>query len=183
MAGPDLSNYVEVKDRLAMALAKWPQLRVIESVPEVVTIEDRHFVQVTCTVYREPDDPLPCTATAWEPFPGSTPFTRNSEMMNAGTSALGRCLGYMGIGIERSVASAVEVANRMAERVSSTTPTQTPEKTRPQNGSGSTKPPSDAQLGLLRRIAAERGVEIEIPETSTRCAQMIDEIKALPRVQ
>ena len=182
MAGPDLSNYVEVKDRLAMALAKWPQLRVIESVPEVVTIDDRHFVQVTCTVYREPEDVLPCTATAWEPFPGSTPFTRNSEMMNAGTSALGRALGYMGIGVERSVASAVEVANRMAERVSRDS-RPIVEKTPPQNGSGSTKPPSDAQLGLLRKIAAERGVEIEIPETSTQCAQMIDEIKAMPRIQ
>ena len=183
MAGPDLSKYVEVKDRLLMALAKWPELRVIESIPELVRIDDKTFVQVTVTVHRDQDDPLPCTATAWEPFPGVTPFTRNSEMMNAGTSALGRCLGYMGIGIERSVASAVEVANRMAERVSSTTPTPNPEKTRPQNGSGSTKPPSDAQLGLLRRIAAERGVEIEIPETSTACAQMIDEIKAMPRIQ
>jgi hypothetical protein len=182
MAGPDLSNYVEVKDRLAMALAKWPQLRVIESIPEIVTIDDRHFVQVTCTVYREPDDTLPCTATAWEPFPGVTPFTRNSEMMNAGTSALGRALGYMGIGIERSVASAVEVANRMAERVSRDSRPPL-EKTPSQNGSGSTKPPSEAQLGLLRRIAAERGVEIEIPETSTQCAQMIDEIKAMPRIQ
>jgi hypothetical protein len=71
----------------------------------------------------------------------------------------------------------------MAERVLSITAKPTPEKTRPQNGSGSTKPPSDAQLGLLRKIAAERGVEIDIPETSTQCAQMIDEIKALPRVQ
>jgi hypothetical protein len=182
MAGPDLSNYVEVKDRLLMAIAKWPELRVIESVPEVVRIDDRAFVQVTVTVYREPDDTLPCTATAWEPFPGVTPFTRNSEMMNAGTSALGRALGYMGIGVERSVASAVEVANRMAERVSRDS--RPPLEKRPsQNGSGSTKPPSEAQLGLLRRIAAERGVEIEIPETSTACAQMIDEIKAMPRIQ
>jgi len=182
MAGPDLSNYVEVKDRLLMALAKWPELRVIESVPEVITIDDRAFVQVTVTVYRDQDDTLPCTATAWEPFPGVTPFTRNSEMMNAGTSALGRALGYMGIGVERSVASAVEVANRMAERVSRDSKPIL-EKTPAQNGSGSTKPPSDAQLGLLRRIAAERGVEIEIPETSTACAQMIDEIKAMPRIQ
>lgn len=181
MAGPDLSGYVEVKDRLAMALAKWPELRVIESVPELVDIDDRTFVQVTVTVYREPDDTLPCTASAWEPFPGSTPFTRNSEMMNAGTSALGRALGYMGIGIERSVASAVEVANRLAERVSRDSEPLLKE-TRPQNGSQSTKPPSDAQLGLLRRIAAERGVEIDIPETSTKCAQMIDEIKAMPRI-
>ena len=103
-------------------------------------------------------------------------------MMNAGTSALGRALGYMGIGIAHSVASAVEVANRLAERVSRDSEPLL-EKTRPQNGSGSTKPPSDAQLGLLRKIAAERGVEIDIPETSTACAQMIDEIKAMPRIQ
>ena len=182
MAGPDLSKYVEVKDRLLMGLSKWPELRVIESIPELVRIDDKTFVQVTITVYRSADDPLPCTATAWEPFPGVTPFTRNSEMMNAGTSALGRALGYMGIGVERSVASAVEVANRMAERVSRDS-RPIAEKTPAQNGSGSTKPPSDAQLGLLRRIAAERGVEIEIPETSTACAQMIDEIKAMPRIQ
>jgi len=181
MPGPDLSGYVEVKDRLRLALDKWPDLRVIESVPELVRIDDRTFVQVTVTVYREPDDTLPCTASAWEPFPGSTPFTRNSEMMNAGTSALGRALGYMGIGIERSVASAVEVANRLAERVSRESE-PTVEKTRPQNGSGSTKPPSDAQIGLLRRIAAERGIEVAIPETSVECARLIDETKQLPRV-
>lgn len=179
MAGPDLSNYVEVKDRLVMALRQWPELRVIESVPEIVQVDGYVFIQVTCTVYRSPDDMLPAVATAWEPFPGTTPFTRNSEMMNAGTSALGRALGYMGIALDRSIASAAEVANRLAERSSS----QPVEKTRPQNGSGSTKPPSEAQIGLLKRIAAERGVEVEIPATAAECARRIDEVKAFPRVQ
>jgi hypothetical protein len=37
-------------------------------------------------------------------------------MMNAETSALGRCLALMGIGTKRSMASASDVRNRQAER-------------------------------------------------------------------
>ena len=91
----DLKDYVDVPTRFRLALDKWPELRVVETPAEIVTIGDRTFISVTMTVYRDPSDPLPCIATCWEPFPGMTPYVKNSEQMNASTSCLGRVLGLM----------------------------------------------------------------------------------------
>ena len=91
----NLGDYVDVPTRFRLALDKWPELRVVETPAEVVTIGDRTFISVTMTVYRDPSDPLPCVATCWENFPGLTPYTKNSEAMNCSTSALGRALGMM----------------------------------------------------------------------------------------
>ena len=91
----NLGDYVDVPTRFRLALDKWPDLRVVETPAEVVTIGERTFISVTVKVYRDLLDLLPCVATAWEPFPGTTPYVRNSEMMNCSTSALGRCLGMM----------------------------------------------------------------------------------------
>lgn len=110
----DLKDYVDVPTRFHLALDKWPDLRVVETPAEIVTIGDRTFISVTMTVYRDPSDPLPCVATCWEPFPGTTPYVRNSEMMNCSTSALGRVLGLM-IPFGK-IASFEEVQNRQNEQ-------------------------------------------------------------------
>ena len=91
----NLGDYVDVPTRFRLALDKWPELRVIEEPAKVIEIGDKTFISVTMTVYRDPSDPLPCVATCWEPWPGRTPFTLNSEAMNCSTSALGRALGMM----------------------------------------------------------------------------------------
>ena len=106
----NLGDYVDVPTRFRLALDKWPDLRVVETPAEVVTIGDRTFISVTVKVYRDLLDLLPCVATAWEPFPGTTPYVRNSEMMNCSTSALGRALGMM-IPFGK-IASFEEVQNR-----------------------------------------------------------------------
>ena len=110
----NLGDYVDVPTRFRLALDKWPDLRVVETPAEVVTIGDRTFISVTVKVYRDLLDLLPCVATAWEPFPGTTPYVRNSEMMNCSTSALGRCLGMM-IPFGK-MASFEEVQNRQDEQ-------------------------------------------------------------------
>jgi len=113
----DMSNYVDVAERLKLALEKWGEgLRIQCDPPKVVTINDRTFIEVTTRAWRTPDDPLPSVATAWEPFPGQTTFTKNSEMMNCETSSLGRCLGMMGVGVRNSIATSNEVRNRQNER-------------------------------------------------------------------
>ena len=91
----NLGDYVDVPTRFRLALDKWPEMRVVEEPAKIITIADRTFISVTMTVYRDPSDPLPAVATCWEPFPGTTPYVRNSEMMNASTSCLGRVLGLM----------------------------------------------------------------------------------------
>jgi hypothetical protein len=109
----DLSNYVDVPTRFAAALVRWPELRIKENRPEIITIDDKTFISVTMQIWRTPDDPIPCQATCFEPFPGKTSFTRDSEQMNASTSALGRVLGLMmSFG---KLASFEEVRNRQPE--------------------------------------------------------------------
>jgi len=106
-------GYVDVPTRLRMALGKYPDLRIQETARSIEPGPDGSQVLVcTVTVWRSPDDPLPSIASASEPYPGKTPFTRNSELMVGMTSALGRALGYMGFGIDRSIASSNEVEAR-----------------------------------------------------------------------
>ena len=119
----DLKDYVDVPTRFRLALDKWPDLRVVETPAEVVTIGDRTFISVTVKVYRDLLDLLPCVATAWEPFPGTTPYVRNSEMMNCSTSALGRALGMM-IPFGK-MASFEEVQNRQNDTPAVNTNSQT----------------------------------------------------------
>jgi hypothetical protein len=119
----NLGDYVDVPTRFRLALDKWPDLRVVETPAEVVTIGDRTFISVTVKVYRDLLDLLPCVATAWEPFPGTTPYVRNSEMMNCSTSALGRALGMM-IPFGK-MASFEEVQNRQNDTPAFNTNSQT----------------------------------------------------------
>lgn len=119
----NLGDYVDVPTRFRLALDKWPEMRVVEEPAKIITIGDRTFISVTMTVYRDPSDPLPCVATCWEPFPGTTPYVRNSEMMNASTSCLGRVLGMM-IPFGK-MASFEEVQNRQNDTPAVNTNSQT----------------------------------------------------------
>jgi hypothetical protein len=158
----DLSNYVDVPTRFALALDKWPDLRVVESPPEVVTVGDQTFISVTMTVYRTPDDLIPARGCAWEPIPGKSSFTRGSEMMNASTSALGRCIGLMmPFG---KMASMEEVRNRQPE-----TRTQKPAETTSSAGDS----PSDAQLRMIRAL----GHSDAMPTTKAAASTLITALK------
>lgn len=113
-----LENYVDVPTRLKDALIKWPELRIQETSAEVVTMPDGStFYRCTVTVWRDANDPLPAIATAAEPYPGKTPYTKNSEFMVGMTSALGRALGYMGMGVAKAIASQNEVLARLDQPV------------------------------------------------------------------
>jgi hypothetical protein len=112
--GFNLDDYVDVPTRLKELLAEHPQASVVADAPKLITVNDSHFVEVTVTIT---DGDRMARASAWEPYPGKTPYTKDSEMMNAETSALGRCCGLWGYGIKKSVASLDEVRARRAESV------------------------------------------------------------------
>lgn len=107
--GIDLSGYVEVKDRIAAFKEAFPDGRLQS---EVIPAPDG-FVAVKAYAYRTPDDPTPGVGLAWEPFPGKTPYTKDSELQNAETSAWGRALiAALVADASTGVASANEVRNR-----------------------------------------------------------------------
>ena len=169
----DLSNYVDVPTRFAMALERWPELRIMENRPEVITVGDKVFISVTMQAWRTPDDQIPAQATAWEPIPGLTPFTRNSEMMNASTSSLGRVLGLM-LSFGPKMASAEEVRNRQPDTVAPATLVKQPEKPRTQAlGANSSNAPSEAQLKFLRGLNWEGPV----PETRQDASALIKRLQ------
>lgn len=106
----DLSGYVEVKDRIAEFKKEYPNGRLTS---EILATNHSGFVAVKAYAYRTPDDPVPGTGLAWEPVPGKTPYTKDSELQNAETSAWGRALVAALIADSSgSVASADEVRNR-----------------------------------------------------------------------
>jgi hypothetical protein len=74
-------------------------------------------VVVVCTAraYRTPDDPIPCVGIASEPYPGLTPYTEDSEAMNAETSAWGRAIVATGCTGTKKIASANEVRGRQRD--------------------------------------------------------------------
>ena len=122
MSGFKLDGYVTVNERLRQAMELWPELCVTETQPRVITVNESTFIEVAVTVFRGPEDTVPVTAHAWEPIPGKTPYTRDSEMMNASTSALGRALGMMGIGTTSSLSSADEVIARQYDQAAENHP-------------------------------------------------------------
>lgn len=168
----DLSNYVDVPTRFAAALERWPELRIVENRPEVITVGDKVFIAVTVQAWRTPDDPIPAQGTAWEPIPGLTPFTKNSEMMNASTSALGRVLGFM-MSFGPKMASAEEVRNRQTTSAPAVLVRQ-PEKPRTASlGANATNAPTPAQMNLLRALDHQGPA----PDTKAEASRLIEELK------
>jgi hypothetical protein len=79
---------------------------------QFVNIGGKDFVVYTAAAYRAPDDERPGIGTAWEPIPGKTPYTKDSEVMVAETSAWGRAIVAALAGETKRIASADEVRNR-----------------------------------------------------------------------
>lgn len=171
----DLSNYVDVPTRFAAALERWPELRIMENRPEIISIDKKTFISVTMQAWRTPDDPIPCQATCFEPFPGKTSFTRDSEQMNASTSALGRVLGLMmSFG---KLASFEEVRNRQTESVGPAVLTKpaaplTQAVQRTQSLGSSSEGPTPKQLGMLRA----KNYEGAVPATKREASELIDRL-------
>lgn len=184
----DMSDYVDVRHRLELALLQYPDLRVIEEKPELITMGERVYIQCGVTVFRTHDDPTPGRAYCWEVWPGRTPYTKDSEQMNGATSALGRALGYMGFGIKSGLASADEVRTAQGNSHPSTQPPERPEQQqRPQPrptgpqalaGKASTK-----QLDLIRDMRKERNLDAwdSDGKTYAEASDEITRLKGVPR--
>ncbi len=109
----ELGDYVEVKDRIKLFYELYANGRLVTS--EVTLTrepDDVPRVMVRALAYRSPEDTHPAVGYSWLVLPGSTPYTRGSEVENAETSAWGRAIAALGILVDRSIASAQEVANK-----------------------------------------------------------------------
>jgi len=117
-----MADYVDVAERIAEFKKRYPDgtLQPIalsadgNPTYQIVEVAGKTFVVYGAAAYRTPDDPRPGIGVAWEPFPGTTPYTRDSELMNAETSAWGRAIVAVGIPTKK-IASANEVRNRAVD--------------------------------------------------------------------
>lgn len=113
----DLENYVDVRQRIAMFREKYPNGSLQPANPEkpyeILTVGDSTFIVYVACAYRSPDDTKPGIGSAMERIPGKTPYTKDSELMNAETSAWGRAI-VASLSVEDSapIASRQEVLNR-----------------------------------------------------------------------
>lgn len=159
----DLSNYVDVAERITMLKQKYPEAVLRPYNPaepfKIMIIGDREFIVYTAACYRTPDDPMPAIAVAAELSVGKSSFTRDSEVMNAETSAWGRAImAALACESSKGVASMEEVRNRRADQ-QQTPPSSglhTPKSY--QYDKPSTGRPtfcSEKQATLIRKLAAE----------------------------
>lgn len=117
----DLKDYVEVPERIKEFARKHPEGSLQSEVLAYPTPE-YPFIVVKALAYRTPDDPRPGVGHAAELFPGRTPYTKDSELMNAETSAWGRALvAVLAADTKRGIASANEIAGRQSSPQASST--------------------------------------------------------------
>lgn len=140
----NLDNYVEVHERIAAFYEKHPE-GSLQSAYEVVTLNDAAVIVVKAKAYRTPDDQRPGIGLASEPVPGKTPYTKDSELMNAETSAWGRAIASLGFEVHKGIASANEVRARGGSDDPDKAPAASPK-----------------QKGLITRRCNELGVTTEM---------------------
>lgn len=111
-----LDDYIDVAERIKEFYKEYPNGRLVcAENPLGMRFGEQDFVVVHARAFRNPEDQLPGDGWAWEPVPGTTNFTRNSELMNAQTAAIGRAIVSIGMLASRKIASREEVEARMAE--------------------------------------------------------------------
>lgn len=111
MTGFNTDEYVDVAQRIHDFYKRYPEGRLVTSDWEMVRSGDREFILCHAKAFRTPDDPLPGDGLAWEPVPGPTTFTKDSELMNAQTAAWGRAIVALGFETKK-IASKQEVQAR-----------------------------------------------------------------------
>lgn len=104
----DISDYVDVKTRIELLYKKFENASIQFEFKGVME-GNPDFIWGIAYVYRHPEDPRPATGTCSELAQGKTAFTRGSELANLETSAIGRAIGALGIGLGKSMATKQEV--------------------------------------------------------------------------
>lgn len=178
--GINLGDYIDVAERVRLFRERYPEgsLQPVDPAHpfQVIEVAGHTFIVYVAAAYRHPDDPRPGIGTAWEPFPGRTPYTRDSEVMVAETSAWGRAIKACLLDDKAKIASLDEIRARKA----SETPRQTRQEghTAPNTG----EPVTNPQKGLIRRLAHEKGLEVPDLDRLTKrdATRLIDDWKAMP---
>jgi hypothetical protein len=120
----DLSNYKTVEERITEAKALFPQGRFQTELLVLPPGLAEKYVAVKARFFRHHDDPTPGEGVAWETVPGKTPYTKDSELQNAETSAWGRALvAALVVDTSKGIASRQEVRRQRDNETTAPDPT------------------------------------------------------------
>ena len=192
----DLGNYVDVATRIRQLREKHPEAVLRPANPSepfrIVEIGGREFIIYTAACYRSPNDPMPAIAVAAEPVIGSSSFTKNSEVMNAETSAWGRAIMAALAVDEPHIAGREEVANRRADSETEKVVEQTirevfPDATPVSHPAAGNVPTvkklaavaSEKQLNLIKKLCRERNITEMTAHASDVLGQPCENLSAL----
>lgn len=103
-------DYVMVNERIKELKRLYPDYSIVT---EIEHLEDKMCV-IKATILDAEGNPK-ATGHAYE-REGSTPINRTSFIENAETSAVGRAIGFMNIGIDTSICSAEELAIAISQQ-------------------------------------------------------------------
>lgn len=117
-------DYVDVATRIREFKAAYPDGSLQQVRLEFHTVGDQQFILYVAACFRTPDDQRPGIGSAWEPVPGKTPYTKDSEVMVAETSAWGRAIVAATGADTKAVASLDEVKARQSPHKPATTVTR-----------------------------------------------------------
>ena len=201
-------GYVTVNERLKAALDRWPDLRVVEEDFQIHEIAGETYLWTAVYVYPTPDETRPIRGQVLEPIRPERHPLHHSELMTGFTSALGRALGYLGLGIDAGIATTDEIAARQPAALGTraTRPAQKAAQAAEQMGAvqrdrenverlleafppaepasaGRRKQPTEKMAGFYRTLIAERGLD-EDPDILAdfdACKREIDRLKDIPR--
>jgi hypothetical protein len=160
-----LDGYLTVAERIAQLKAKYPDAVLRPFNPDepfvIKEIGGTEYIVYTAACYKTPNDPMPAVAVAIEPCVAKSNFTRDSMVMNAETSAWGRCImAALACDTTAKVASADEVRNRQdGNQVAAVikafpkATVQQQEITTHKSGGATQK-----QIGLLGKLVRERNM-------------------------
>jgi hypothetical protein len=184
----NLDDYVDVAERIRIFRDRFPEgsLQPLDpSEPfQILEVGGQTFVVYTAVAYRSPTDTLPGIAVSWEPFPGKTPYTAGSELMNAETAAWGRAIIAALVADSKKIASLDEVrARREAQNTGH--PSAEPRQTRPERPQSdepaSNEPPAtEPQERALYAISKKLGKLPPAKGTLTKsgAGKMIEKLQA-----
>lgn len=177
--GFNLDDYVDVASRIHEFAEKYPE-GSLQAHMEFLTEPSGWFC--VARAYRTADDERPGIGHAFEPVPGKTPYTKDSEAQNAETAAWGRAIVALGFQTKK-IASKQEVQARQGGSQNGGDgqggDTQGLQQAR---GDTVTYDATDPQKNLIKRLESKLDVtpRTNVDAISKRDAsKLIEELKAM----
>ena len=156
--GFSMDDYVDVAERLRIFKAAYPNGSLQQASLQFIEFGGKSWVVYTAAAFRSPDDIAPGHGTAWEPVPGTTSFKRDSEVMNAETSAWGRAILAVLAADTKRIASKNEVVARQPVKGSVMADTDFVAQAHLEYEKGDI----EALRGVYKRAKATRGITPEL---------------------